>query len=192
MPWVLIQVRLIKHRGDQPNVNRQSKVSINDVCCRSVTSQNNIENSEQNCVGLNKNSRTGVVMKLDNNDVSTSEQDCTDFTHVNRFAVLCVDSSEDEGDSLDFDTVNSSDASCTVRGCQGGESVGIHSNLGKKPSSSVKNSLLDVSECQSVVKNFQNNTQVITDNSSRHVGVGKVSTGGGGGGGSAVRKLYIF
>ena len=31
----------------------------------------------------------------------------------------CVDSFEDEGDSLDFDTVNHPDAFCTVRGFQG-------------------------------------------------------------------------
>ena len=67
--------------------------------------------------------------------MNISDQDCNDFVHVNRFAVLCVDSSEDEDDSLDFDTVNTPDAFCTVRGCQGGESVGIHSNLGKIPSS---------------------------------------------------------
>ena len=115
-------------------------MSINDVCCRSVTSKNNIKSSEQEYVGLNKSSHTGVVMELNNNNINTSEQDCINLTHFNRYAVLCVDSSEDEGDSLDFDTVNNPDASYSVRGFQGGESVGIHSKLGKKIASFVKNS----------------------------------------------------
>ena len=79
-------------------------------------------------------SHTGVVMKLSNNNVNSSEQDCVDITHVNHSAVLvlCVDSSEDEGDSLDFEMVSGPDASCTVREFQGGESVGMHSKSGKK------------------------------------------------------------
>ena len=128
------------------------RIRINDVCCCSVSSKNNIETSEQKHVGFNKVSRTVVVMKLNNNNVNTSEEDCVDITHVNHFAVLCVDSSEDEGDSLDFDTVTDPDASCTVRGFQGGESVGMHSKLGKKLSNFVKKSPVNVSECQSFVK----------------------------------------
>ena len=116
--------------GLNPSEANKAQVSINDVCCRSVSSKNNIETSEQKYVGFNKMSHTRVVMELNNNNVNTSEQDCVDITHVYRFAVLCVDSSKDEGDSLDFDMVNNPDASCTVRGFQGGESVGMHSKLG--------------------------------------------------------------
>ena len=115
---------------DRSNAHVQNKVSIND---------------EQ--VGFNKLSHIGDVIKQNNNNVNTSEQDCVDITHVNHFAVLCVDSSEDEGDSLDLDTVNDPDASCTVRGFQGGESVGKHSKLGKKLSDFVNNYL---SMCRNV------------------------------------------
>ena len=71
---------------------------------------------------------SSVVVKLSNNSGNSSEHDCVDITHVNHFAVLCVDSSEDEGDSLDFEMVNGPDTSCTVRELQGGESVEMHSN----------------------------------------------------------------
>ena len=120
----------------------------------------NIETSEQKYVGFNKMPRTGVVMELNNNNVNTSEQDCVDITHVNRLAVVCIDSSEDEGDSLDFDTINNPDASCTVRGVQGGESVGMYSKLGKKFSSFVKNSPVNMLECQSVVQSSPMNKNV--------------------------------
>ena len=94
-------------------VNVQNKVSISDICCRFVISKNNIKSSEQKYVGFSRKSRTGVVMVFNNSNVNTSDQDCVD---VNRFAVLFVDSSEDEGDSLDHDTVNNPDASYTARG----------------------------------------------------------------------------
>ena len=77
---------------DKSNVQMQNKVSINDVRFGSISSKNNLETGEQKHVGFNKVSRTGVVMKL-NNNVNNSEQDCVDITHVNCFAVLCVDSS---------------------------------------------------------------------------------------------------
>ena len=128
---------------DKPHINVQNKVSINDVCRCSVSSSNNIETSEQML-------HTGVVRKVNNNN--TSEQDFVDIAHVNHFAVLCV---EDEGDSLDFDTVNNPDASCTVRGFQGGESVRMHDKLGKKSSNFVQNSPVHVSECQLVVESSQ-------------------------------------
>ena len=105
-------------------VNIQSKVSINDVSRRSVNAQNIANHIEQTYVCSDINSRTNVVPKLEKNNVNSTEQDCNDFVHDNRFAVLCVDSSEDEGDSLEFDTVNNPDTFCTVKGCQGGESVG--------------------------------------------------------------------
>ena len=83
--------------------------------------------------------------------MNITKQDCNNFVHANRFAVLCVDSSEDEGGCLEFDTVNNPDTFCTVKGCQGGESVRIHTNLGKIPSSFAPNSPLNVSECPTVV-----------------------------------------
>ena len=92
-------------------------------------------------------SRTSDPMKQGSNNVNTSKQDCVDVTHANRFAVLCVDNSEDEGDSLDLDTVNGPDVSCTVRGFQGGQSVGIHNKLGEKLSNFVKTSPVKVLEC---------------------------------------------
>ena len=76
---------------------------------------NSIEASKRKHVDFNKVSCTGDVVKLNNSNVNTSEQGCVDITHVNRFAILCIDSSEDEGDSLNFDTVNDPDASCTFR-----------------------------------------------------------------------------
>ena len=132
------------------SVNMQSKVSINDASRRSVNSQNIVNHSEQKCVCSDSNSRTNVVLKSEKNNVNITKQDCNNFVYANRFAVLCVDSSEDEGDSLEFDTVNNLDTFCTVKGCQGGESVRIHSNLGKIPSSFAPNSPPNVSECPSV------------------------------------------
>ena len=147
-------------------VNVQSKVSINDASCRPVISKNIVKNSEQKCVCSENNSRTGVILKTGRNNVNITEQDCCDFVHVNRFAVLCVYSSEDEGDSLDFDTVNTPDTFCTVRGCQGDESVGIHSNIGKIPSSFPGNLPPNVSECSGVTKNSPTKTYDTADKQS--------------------------
>ena len=137
---------------DKCVVNIQSKVSINDVSRRSVNAQNIANHIEQTYVCSDITSRTNVVPKLEKNNVNITEQDCNDFVHDNRFAVLCVDSSEDEGDSLEFDTVNNPDTFCTVRGCQGGESVGNDTYLGKIPFSFTGNSAPNVSDCPNVVE----------------------------------------
>ena len=74
-------------------------------------------------------SRTCDSMKQCSNNVNTSKQDCIDITHTNRFAVLWVDSSQDECDSLDFNMVKYPDASCTMRGVQDGRNVGMHDKI---------------------------------------------------------------
>ena len=154
-----IQRTTIKEYG-RSYVNAKDKVSINDVCHRSVIAKENIKSSEQKHVGLKKESCSGVVMNVNNSNVDISDQDYVDITHVNRFAVLCVGSSEDEGDSLDLDTVNNPNASCTVKGFQGCESVGCHSKLGKKYSDFSDKSLVHVSKCQSVVNSPKVSTSV--------------------------------
>ena len=70
----------------------------------------------QDCVVLTQMSHTCDSMKQGSNNVNTSKHECMDVTHTNLFALLCVDSFEDEGDSLDFDTVKYPDVSCTVKG----------------------------------------------------------------------------
>ena len=116
----------------------------------SANAMNSVDTRKQSQVVLNKMSRTCDVVKQGSNNVNTSEHDCVDATHVNSFAVLCLDSYEDEGDSLDFVRVNDPDVFCTVSGFQGGESVGMHNKFGKKLSNCVKKSPVKVSECQSV------------------------------------------
>ena len=66
--------------------------------------------------------RISGSMNRGNNSVNTGKQDCIDFTHTS-IAVLCFDSSEDGGDSLDLDTVKDSDASWQAREVQGDQSV---------------------------------------------------------------------
>ena len=152
---------------DKRVVNMQSKVSINEVSRRSVNSQNIVNHSEQKGVCSDSDTRTNIVLKAENN-VNITEQDCTDFVHANHFAVLCVDSSEDEGDSREFDTVNNPDTFCTVKGCQGGESVGIHGNLGKILSSFAENSPPpNVSECPSFVRTCPTKIHNIAKQSNR-------------------------
>ena len=81
-------------------------------------------------------------------NVNTSEQDCIDVTQSNRFAVVCVDSYED--DSLDLEMVKDPDASCMFSGPQGGQSVGLHDKLDKKSSDFVEISTVRKLECHSV------------------------------------------
>ena len=171
---------------------------------RSVNAQNIANHIEQTYVCSDINSRTNVVPKLEKNNVNITEQDCNDFVHDNRFAVLCVDSSEDEGDSLEFDTVNNPDTFCTVKGCQGGESVGNDTYLGKIPSSFTGNSAPNVSECPNVVetcptkiynigRQFNRTNRIPTTASSETLSIDKGTvTGVGGYNGDSVIDKYCL
>ena len=64
--------------------------------------------------------KTPNVVKQCSKVVNTNDQDCVNITDTNRFAVLYVDSSEDEGDSLDSVTVKDSILSCNVKKFQSG------------------------------------------------------------------------
>ena len=78
--------------------------------------------------------------------VNIRNQDCDIIVDTNRFAILYVDSSEDEGDSLDSLTVKDSDASSNGKKSQSGQSVVIHGKLGKTSSNFGKKSFGETSE----------------------------------------------
>ena len=81
-----------------------------------------------------------------NKFVNINDQDCCNITNTNHFAVLYVDSSKDEGDSLDSVTVKDSVTSCNGKEFQSGQTVEIHEKIGKTFSDFGKESLVEGSE----------------------------------------------
>ena len=109
-----------------------NKVSRTNVHSRGFdTSDKSVvhDNSIDSCTNSMK---VPYVVKQSKKVINTSDQDCFNVTETNRFAVLYVDSSEDEGDSLDSVTVKDSVLSCNDKEFQSGRTVGMHDEIGKK------------------------------------------------------------
>ena len=88
-----------------------------------------------------------------NKVVNTNDQDCFNITNTNCFAVLYVDSSENEGDSLDSVMVKDSVTSHDGKEVQSGQTVEIHEKIGKIFSDFGKKSLVKGSEHLSLNQN---------------------------------------
>ena len=87
--------------NDKTDVHVHNKVSIEkSLFCDSDNSMISVNTSEQDCIASTQRLHNCDSVKQGSNNVNTSEHDYVDVT--NRFAVLCVGSSEDEDDSLDF------------------------------------------------------------------------------------------
>ena len=109
-----------------------NKVSRTNVHSRGFdTSDKSVvhDNSIDSCTNRMK---VPYVVKQSKKVINTSDHDCFNVIDTNRFAVLYVDSSEDEGDSLDSVTVKDSVLSCNDKKFQSGRTVGMHDEIGKK------------------------------------------------------------
>ena len=122
--------------------------------------------------------KTPNVVKQCNKVVNTNDQDCFNITDTNRFAVLYVDSSEDEGDSLDSVTVKDSLPSRNVKEFQSGRTVETYAKIGKKTSDFCAKTSPKISEC---LHSHQNKAKwktmnVFNKNSSRNPQINTVVT----------------
>ena len=132
--------------NDKDNLQVHGKVSSTHLSLHGVDAS--MESVKCNLETSSKTKPLNTCSSVNQNHkvVNMEKQDCDIIVDTNRFAVLYVDSSEDEGDSLDSLTVKDSDASFNGKKSQSGQSVVIHGKLGKTSSNFGKKPLGETSE----------------------------------------------
>ena len=96
--------------NDKRRDSDHNKVSVVNLHSRGFDTSDKVVRNDSIQSRINS-VKTPNVVKQCSKVTNTNDQDCFNVTDTNRFAVLYVDSSEDEGDSLDSVTVKHS---CSV------------------------------------------------------------------------------